>query len=476
MWSANLSVAPKALHESRAFTLSWAAGPSACSGWNGTDHIELHRHWSASPSSPDPSTRVTSTAGSSSGYDDLVHRSDKTFYYTVFACEDAECTDWYGHNAGSTTGSTASSTTEKELWELEGVSSESDVSSCVVDNAVANAPHVFFYPTAWPGTAYDGKLAMYYSTWGDTTTPSEIYYRLHNAAGWPSDGFNNSASWSSAVLVAEGSTSHADDDFAIDHPWSMLTYDGTNYRVQLFAHTQHQSTSYHEKIVQIESTTAVGDNFGLGCSGNSCSTTPLNGAGYLAIDADGTSTTDYVENARHSRIAWDYVYDPIIDAGTDAPTMLIQVEGPLGCMNVYDDIGQSTGTWSSGAWSWATANASGCPTVEIADGHDSANIPLPDTELKVYYKDYATDEWNVIYWSGGVWEDGTTIEFVWDSSGSGPDHVCIENVSTVVHVNSGTVNAGMFFMLMDSASCNGVGFDDDPNVNDSAIVFARLAN
>lgn len=487
-WSANLSVAPKAGHESRALTLGWAAGPAACSGWTGTDHIELHRDESASPTAPSSTTLVTATAGANAAFDDLLHRSNKSYYYTVFACENAGCTDYYGDGSGSgevNGGDTASDTTDPETWELEGVTGESDVTSCVVDDPAANAPHVFIYPSTWPGTGYDLKLAMYYSKSGGTGSASEIYYRLHNAAGWPVGGFNNSASWATAVLVAEGSTTQADDDFAVDHPWSMLTYDGTNYRVQLFAQSQHNNPSYHEKVIQIESTTAVGDDFGLTCSGSSCSTTPLNGAGYVAIDADGTSATSYVNHARHSRVTWDYLGDPLIDAGTDEPFMLFQVERPTSgtCADTgYDDVGWADGVWGSGVWNWTVLTSSSCPAVQITDGHDNANIPLPYGEFKVYYKDFATSEYHVVYWNGTAWEDDTTIEFVWDGSASGPDHACIDNVSTVVYNNGGTVNAGMFFLLLDSdTTCfgtSGVGFDDDGGVSndDSAIVYAHLSN
>jgi hypothetical protein len=69
---------------------------------------------------------------------------------------------------------------------------------------------------------------------------------------------------------------------------------------------------------------------------------------------------------------------------------------------------------------------------------------------------------------------------------SGPDHECVENMAGLVYLDGTTPREGMFFMLMDSRTCeiqNGnteglVGLDDDNEASedDQAIVFAELTN
>jgi hypothetical protein len=122
---------------------------------------------------------------------------------------------------------------------------------------------------------------------------------------------------------------------------------------------------------------------------------------------------------------------------------------------------------------------SGGERIELVGG---ANAAYP------YYKDYDTELWMVIYWDGTGWGDEAEIEFIWDSSSTGPSPECIENISAVVYrENSTTYHEGMFFMLKDTDACDdgsgriGFDLDDKPgespdNNDDSAIVAAELAN
>lgn len=490
-WNPPVSAAPKSGVESKAVTVSWTnAPPVACTNssgddWDGTNKLMLRRApGSTAPSDPTSGTLVANMPPTATSRDDFVHRSDKTYAYALFACEDSSCTSWYADGSGSlevATNTTDSTTTEAEVWVLTGVTGESDVTSVAIDDASANAPHVFFYPSDW-GSGLSDKLVMYYSKAAGGSA-SEVFYTIHDDTGWPSTNpLNDPASWASATLVAEGSTDSADDDYKADHPWAMLTRDGSDKRVQLFVQSQDLSNN---KVIQIESVDEVGDDFGLSCGASSCFMTMLDGGGYVAIDADGTSATDYVAHARHSRVGWDYIADAYIDAGTDLPFMMFQMQRPSSgdCADTgYDDIGWADGAWDSGSsvWDWAVETDGGspdCPVVHIEDGHDNTMIPLPGDEFKLYYKDWSSEDWYVTYWNGSSWEDDALIEFQWDGSASGPTHDCIENPAAVVHLGGGFINEGMAFMLMDSDIC-GTGLDDDGSFtnDDSAIVFAELSN
>ena len=253
-------------------------------------------------------------------------------------------------------------------------------------------------------------------------------------------------------------------------------------------HSQHETSSDNIKVVQIESADEIGDDFGLSCSSGSCTAISA-GGGYVAIDADGTSSTDYVEHARHSRVAWGYLGDPVIDAGTDEPFMMFQLERPASgsCADTgtHDDIGRVDGAWNSSTstWDWTVETDGGspdCPVVHIDDAHDNSSVPLLGDEYKMYYKTYgSTPEWYVSYWNGSEWEDDAVIEFYWDgSSTSGPDHDCVENVSALVFKDgAGDIYEGMFFQLLDTLGGCGTGLDDDSLVDDdAAIVFAEHMN
>ncbi len=489
-----VTAAPKAGIESKAITVSWTNGPpAACTNsagdhWDGTNKLRLRRAaGNIAPANPTAGTQVADMNLLAVSRDDFVGRSDKLYSYALFACEDASCSSWYADGSGSLedeTNTEASATTEAEVWVLTGVTGESDVTSVAIDDPSANAPHIFFYPSDW-GSGLSNKLAIYYSERADGGSPSEVLYTIHDDTGWPaSNPLNDPASWASTTLVAEGSNDLADDDYKADHPWAMLTRDGSDKRVQLFVQSQGLANN---KAIQIESVDEVGDDFGLSCGGSSCSTTMLDGAGYVAIDADGTAGTDWVVHLQHSRVGWNYISDAYIDSGTDQPFMMVKMGRPAAdeCSDtgLYDDIGRADGAWDSGTstWKWEVETDGGspdCPVVHIEDGHDNTMIPLPGGEFKLYYKDWSTEEWYVTYWNGAVWEDDALITFEWDGSSSGPDHDCIENPSAVVHVDGASINEAMAFRLLDSDNCpfGGTGLDDDPFVNDAAIVFAKLSN
>ncbi|HJN73016.1 MAG TPA: hypothetical protein QGF58_03685, partial [Myxococcota bacterium] len=301
--------------------------------------------------------------------------------------------------------------------------------------------------------------------------------------------------WGDDELVAEGSTDTENDDFAADHPIAMLTENSSDKRVQLFVQSQREAGD-HDELIQIESEDEIGDDFGLDCDSGSSSCTDSflsSDDGYMAIEADGTGNTNFVDQARHSRVMWPYVDDPIVDAGTDEPVVMYQIERPSSgdCSDSggYDDIGWADGEWDTGTsqWDW-TIEMDGaspdCPVIHIDDGHDNSTIPLPGGESKMYFKDYTTtpEVWKVIYWDGSDWVDEAEVDFVWDSASTGPSDKCIANIHAIVHKDGSTIHEGMFFRLLDDDAdeCKivGGGFDDDGTVDpdDAAIVFAELAN
>lgn len=225
------------------------------------------------------------------------------------------------------TGYQDTESTETEVWVISGISGETSTGLGVLDDVNANAPHAFFYPNDW-GSPYEGKPGLYYSKEGgwDGSGPaveSEIYYMERDATGWASDadGFNGASGWAPALLVAVGSTDPDDPDFLASHPWTMLTREGNDHRIQLLAQSQHHGVpGYNEKIVQVVSVASGGEDFGLGCDPGPCGAIST-GDGYVAVDADGSSATDYVWHARHSRILWDNEFEGTKglddDGGTD---------------------------------------------------------------------------------------------------------------------------------------------------------------
>ena len=477
------------------------------------------------PSSTSSGVLVGTYSSASNSIDNLVHRADRDYAYALFACMNGtSCTVWYADGTGG--GETSSNTTDtddtqRECWELEGVTGETDVSSAVVDDPTANAPHIFFYPTTWDGgNVWDGRLALYYSVSGEAdTSRSEIYYMLHDVVGWAhnnDDDFNDcTGDWDSPILVAEGPHSAADagdtgldtediDDYLADHPWAMLTQDnsGADQYVQLFVQSQHGDLA---RILQMESANAGGTDFGFSCT-SSCTDTMVAGGATVAIDVADDDSTYWIVNARHSRVMWDYVADPTIDKddASDDPTMLFQMDltnSEGDCLDSGDDdIGLATGEWDTlnNLWEWSVDHDPllECGIQHIEDGHDNSSIPLPDNQFKVYFKDFTDNKWKIAYWDGDSWEaDHPEIAFGWNgecadyvagTSYDGPDSECVENVSALVHVNGMTIHALMFFMLWDSKLCDNelfgsglIGLDDDARTtpgDDNAIVAAELAN
>jgi hypothetical protein len=547
-WAPAVEVVEKSDLESVALRVTWTisgagAPPVACENsggddWGGTDHLEVHiaegsvvavPHGCSSsisaPAVPSASTLVASLEPNTSAVTILVHRASKEFAFTLFACEGETCSDrFYSDGSGGTGNEPISTDTDlddqghdctlHEKWALTGISGETDVGDFVVGREQANAPHAFFYPASgWFPSSPD--LSDYLVLYFHDTEPGggsapDIYYKLHNASGWPAGGFNTSSDWDTgSILVAQGDhdtgdTGDAYPDYMADHVWSMLSSDTSgNHYVTLFAGTNPRNPDYRRShIVWIESTDEYGTDFNLSCSSGSCSADILDAsASGIAIDPFVSGTdTEFVAHARHGRTGWNYIDDPWLVEGEDEPVMLFTFERPDtgDCFDTgTDDIAWADGSWSNspGEWSWTVetdGSCPDCPVVQVGEGHDPGLIPLPDGEQKMYYKQGGS--FYVVYWNDSVWEDASPITFLWGGSGSdGPSPICIGNITTLVHRSGSVVHEGMFLRLQDTLICieKNIGWGEDcegnPDIvglddgncdgeNDAAIVFAEHVN
>ena len=496
-----MSVTPKSGEQSKAFKVSWGAtAPAACTNagaddWDGTHHVAVHRvAGTGIGGTPADSDLVGTVAWNIKVKDNFVFRSDKAYSYRIFACEDADCLSWYGDGTGGglevATNTSDTDATEVERWMLDGTASESDVHTVLIEDPDANAPHIVFYPPSW-ATGLSGKLIMLYSKAQVGTAPSEVYYWLHDAVGWPAGGFVASTSWGTPQLIANGSTVSTDADYGADHPWAMFFEDNVGAKfMQLFVQSQN-GTGGNNDIIQITSTNETGNNFGLTC-GTSCTKTIIGGGGSVALDGAASGSTPWVRSAQHSRLVYDYIATPWVVAGTNMPTLLFQMLRPAAgsCADAgaYDDLGWADGTWSSGGWTWDVQTETAtpyCAVVQVDDVHDNTMIPLPNGEFKVYYKQSGTHDFKVIYWNGTDWEDEADIEFTWEgSTTSGPTDDCAGNVATVIYASGGAPREGMAIRLQDTNLCPkklaggvSVGLNDPTTgIDESATVFANLDN
>jgi hypothetical protein len=494
--NAGLNVSNKTGDESKIQVATWCVSQPTCSGPT-LHHVELHRVAGTTPSSaPSAGTLVVSRPVGTQTVDSLVMRANKAFAYRIFACTNAACSSWWGSSGPQIVADRMSLTTEMETWTISGIAGGGTPELALIPQDNANAPDALPFPNGWT-SGYAGKVLLYFSRPGQIPGASHVYAMMSALTTWPDATtypslYNDPAVWEGGgtpteTVVLEGATNPTRDDYLLDHPWAMLTeIDGVK-RVELFTQTQYADADtdygpYNDHIVQVPSVDTVGLDFG------DAATLPLDTEGYVAIAADGTSATNFVDHARHSRIAWDYIQDPVINA-TDEPSMLFQLQRPAtgsDCVDSgYDDIGWADGYWDStiDQWIWEVFTDGGapdCPLIQVEDGHDNSIVGLPGNEFKMYYKDYTTTEWHVVYWDGSDWVDDTEILVVWDGGSSSPNPACIENVGAFIHFQPPAINEGMFFRMLDNDywECGGGGFDDDDEQedDDGGIVFAELSN
>ncbi|MCB9763725.1 MAG: hypothetical protein H6739_28405 [Alphaproteobacteria bacterium] len=495
-WNAGFNAVFTMGAESRTTHMYWGQGPEACTNssgddWDGVHHFEIHvAETNTIPDTPDGSYWLASVSSASYQWEHEHHRANKTFYYRVYACENDSCSDFYGNDGAdeSVSGDKDDHTTGVELWLVTGVTGESDTSSYVKDNG-ANAPEGFFYPTGWG--SWGDTLVMYYSISGDTSNPSEVRHVRYTSSGWPTSP-NNPSDWVGDTLVLEGDTDTAEDDFGLDHPWSMLIDDGSDQWVELMMQNHACSYAGNCKVVQIASDDDEGTDFGLGCSGSSCTDTPLDSGmdGYVAVEHSSTPSHSMynVSHAQHGRFWWDYLNDGPVDPGADAPSILFNYGyGPYCSYSYNDNLASAVGSYSSSIWTWTVdVDGSNCP-VNVADNvHDNTIVPLGDGAFKVYYKQHSDDHWRVTYHDGSAWEShDAPVAFIFDDGLKTPlSDECVENLMIFRYDDGGTIRQGALFMLWDSDECaaqvggSPVGRDDDVGDvrDDSAILFAELSN
>ena len=264
----------------------------------------------------------------------------------------------------------------------------------VDESEKANCSTALLYPSGW--TTYGGYLALWYST-----ANQEIYYQRAASSGW--DDWNDS-SWVGPTKVAEGTAYVAPGGRWTEpsHPWAVPVDDGSKY-IRMFYNVVDSTTGGTE-IEYIDSDDEEGTDFELECvsgscavDGQSCSVGDLcdwdddYGDGGLPVEAvcsDTTSSCDYLENAAHGRLMWDYVgsgWD--IDFDADTPLMMFTgLTHDDDCARPGaspDDIYLAQWSYGSQVWNVVTESTSPyCPVEEAEDVHDPGMLPLPGGEYK----------------------------------------------------------------------------------------------
>jgi hypothetical protein len=476
-WNPAFTMVTQSGNESAAYTSTWAGS---------LDHYEVCWNRSTTPpGSPLAADRCESAgAGLSKSY--RVHRSNRTHAATVFACDNATCTDYFSLGGSETITSGAddgSATTEAEQWVLSGVTSLSD-SSRAVSTSGANAARVVHVPSAW---ANPGVMAMWYSVGG---SPEHIYSIRTSGTSWPTGGdrFNDTSLWSSPVEVLTGISGAGTVYGKPTHPWVMPRYVGSgtdHYFYQLFVHASSDGSAPTD-IFSVRSLEDAGEDFDMECTtSGGCDaytdTCPNGGfcawddASYAALElcSTGGVACDYIRNAGHGGIAWDYVLNTAgVNLLLDEPMMFF-TGAPDGAVcsdqgTAADDI--YLARWNGSIWD-LDLDGGGCPASYLDDFHDPGITPLPFDEFKVYVQERSEigfDFW-VYYWDGSALVDGAQIEIYFDGAGA-IDENCLENIDTFVHVSGGNLHEGAFFKATADTSSN------DCFTTGGGIVFAELDN
>ena len=437
------------------YEICWLKGPSSSPpGVPGT------------PAAADECIQVGPPSTTTKSY--LVHRADRAWDAAIFACDDEDCTDWYGEEGAETvTYDTDDDTvTEAEQWLLTSIYDEDDT-DCVVDESEhANCSTSLIYPTGW--TTYAGYLALWYST-----ADHEIFYQRAPSSSWTDW---NTASWTTATLVSVKTTTSSGRYNDPSHPWAVPVDDGNKY-IRMFYNVVDSTTGGTE-VEYIDSVDEEGADFELECVSGSCSVDGQScsvgglcdwdndygdaGVPVVAVCSDSTSSCDYLANAAHGRLLWDYVGGGwAIDFGADTPMMMF-TGAPDGTSctrpgDIRDDIYLAQWSYSSSAWGVFTDGGSpDCPEEEAIDVHDPAMIPLPGGEFKRYvaYDDGGNRYILVKYWNGSSWEDQSAVEIVFDDGSDTPlTGTCIGNVDTLVYKNGATTYEGMFMHVSSGTGC-----------------------
>lgn len=471
-WSPGLTAAAHSTRGSSTLTYSWSS-LADCDGFS-LDHYLLCRAAGASaaaaPETPtDSDAECTADAGPfATSTDDTIHRSSKGFGVTIFACENAACTDWYEDGAGTgevihndtSDDEFAYGLTQAEIWKLVDVTNGGD-SDRVVSGSDVISPAALFYPADHD---HEDKLGLW---WSDDD--AQVWHRRADDTG--NQDWNTYTGWAaSAVMVAESKTGTTDYTWAT-HPWVVAADDGTNF-VRLFLQTEDSAdpgdprpTENH--IFSVDSTDVAGADFGIECTDaggcTSCAYEALcdyEEVAVIEVCAGGGTGCTELDAARHGKILWDYIADGALDFDNDVPGMVFTGEREAAsCYPGYDHSDIHMADWDPTGAAWDIEMVSGCAEIHVAEQHDPGVIPLPGGEFKMYSHTTLGDI-RVQYWDpvAGEWGDSASIEVVFDDgSSTSVSNACLENVETLVRKGTGLADEVMFARALAGTGCFSAG-------------------
>ena len=487
-WNANLTTSATSDHESESLTYSWTEVGS-CPDFT-FDHYQICRVKDtdisgsrATPDSTSPDCEITVVTKSVTSLPfDFVHRSQMQYGTSIFACENALCTEYWGGPGCATCSATNFRTdayTEKERWVLEDVYSATapySDSDRVIDEVTGRNPSAsaaLMYPG---GLTYGGQLGIWWSEGSTTGGTPTINYKRAEDTGW--QDWNTYTGWEGETTVVEGVAGGSGSLREPTHPWVVSAGAVESAFVRLFFHTAGSI----KQIWSLDSTDDVGDAFDVECGdtggcdldvdtcayGDLCDLEDVSadgGEATLEICAD-TDDADcfYLDEAAHGRLVTNYVEDPVVEFASEEPSLLFtgQMDSTCSAYSGESDIMQAW--WDAGAQAWDMDVDGSCPDGTIGeDRHDPGVIPLPEGEFKVYMQHGAGDgaddggHIEVCYWNGTLWEDCQDVEFAFDdgsSRGVSPNSMglgtlaeiyeCVANIDAIVFIESGTVYEGAF--------------------------------
>ncbi len=413
--------------------------------------------------------------------DDLVHRSAKSYAARIFACDDTDCTDWYGSGTtgyGSVTDEANFGATETEEWDLVGITTKTDVDRVIdhtTDEPVSTT--MLFYPE---GHSLEHQAGFW---WSDNN--GYTYYLLADEEDPGNQDWNTYSDWTaSKELVAQEATV---GEFAYgNHPWAVMANVDDNDVIRMYFQTNDSAAE--QQIFSVDSTDDDGTDFGIACDdgGGDCDD---NGCSYEAlcdytnesddgdkkavieIAAENAPLTD-LRAARHGKLLWDYLETPVLDFD-EAVTPGMVFTGKTTYVTTedcYNDHGEDDILQADWSGSWVLQrDGEGCVESKWDQYHDPGVIPLPDGAFKMYAKLLSGDI-SVIYWDpvAKVWEDEQTIEINLGGTSTDMNNSCFQNPDTAVYVEGSTINEIMFVRTIDDGGVICFG--------DYGIAYAKHVN
>lgn len=393
------------------------------------------------------------------------------YAYTIFAC-DGSMPNPCSSKCSDVTDTADTASTARERWLVTGVRGyNQDTERRVVDLPGAGSPASLRFQAG----PHDKEIGIYFNTGG-------LWLTRNQDTAWDTDW--NSASWSTPLLLMEGTGPDNQGDFdAVKDPDVLTRADG---RVVMLFTVEDTDTDDTEdtaegySILSLPSADTAGNDWGVACfSDPGCAST----RGCEADTADtATRQCDILERAEdlgvvlhaggencleevgmHGHVAWDYLAgDGLWDPETEPLTRFITGTEDTDCGAACDGC-SSTGTSDVNRLDWDTneevfslaeqeESGDGCPYDVIPDRHDPALTPHPGGEFKIYSK-VTQDHWVLGYLPDavGTVEDTSNPEFYFEDSGltgepgAALNAGCVEDPTTLIWKRGSEIHEVMFF-------------------------------